>query len=327
MTQVDYLPLFTEVFGPQLIDPSKLPRASRSGFSGNIPDGQWIEWRDGKIFRAGSIEKLHALHNELKANGAGSDLRAVLAEWDCRGTARIKNEAAAIVTDILTGRRKPKRGRLHLGWAEIAVEPDESAEELACRAIDVLNEELGINLSRFETDRKFTKEETARVRASLPKPEEPDLPVDPAQPQHENQTAERPDPTPSEATDFPQPDSREVREFFVTVAAQAKAATQHLRAPGVLQIILIHPLAENVGTIYRYALDDPDLVERTTREAVSASQSGHNVYIEGRTVRRGLGPKERGGLEDTIAVFALVVDSDADKSKAWSPTVPVSLTV
>src|SRR5262249_36539964 len=95
----------------------------------------------------------------------------------------------------------------------------------------------------------------------------------------------------------------------------------------VLQIILIHPLAENVGTIYRYALDDPDLVERTTREAVSASQSGHNVYIEGRTVRRGLGPKERGGLEDTIAVFALVVDSDADKSKAWSPTVPVSLTV
>src|SRR5262249_17453006 len=91
--------------------------------------------------------------------------------------------------------------------------------------------ELGINLSRFETDRKFTKEEPARVRASLPKPEEPDLPVDPAQPQHENQTAERPDPTPSEATDFPQPDSREVREFFVTVAAQAKAATQHLRAP------------------------------------------------------------------------------------------------
>src|SRR5262249_14126204 len=45
------------------------------------------------------------------------------------------------------------------------------------------------------------------------------------------------------------------------------------------------------------------------------------------TVRRGLGPKERGRLEDTIAVFALVVDSDADKGKAWSPTVSVSLTV
>src|SRR5262249_27743684 len=51
------------------------------------------------------------------------------------------------------------------------------------------------------------------------------------------------------------------------------------------------------------------------------------VYIEGRTVRRGLGPKQRGGLEDTVAVFALVVDSDSDKGLAWSPTVPVSLAV
>src|SRR5262249_40049219 len=56
-------------------------------------------------------------------------------------------------------------------------------------------------------------------------------------------------------------DSREVREFFITLAAQAKAATKHLRDPGILQIILIHPLTENVGTIYRYALDDPQLIE------------------------------------------------------------------
>src|SRR5262249_17874936 len=56
-------------------------------------------------------------------------------------------------------------------------------------------------------------------------------------------------------------------------------------------------------------------------------KSGHNVYIEGRTVRRDLGAKARGTLEDTIAVFALVVDSDNDKGKAWLPTAPVSLTV
>src|SRR5262249_13101751 len=58
-----------------------------------------------------------------------------------------------------------------------------------------------------------------------------------------------------------------------------------------------------------------------------ASEAGHNVYIEGRTVRRDLRGKQRGALKDTIAVFALVVDSDADKNEAWFPTVPVSLSV
>jgi hypothetical protein len=129
----------------------------------------------------------------------------------------------------------------------------------------------------------------------------------------------------------PRPDSREVREFVSTVVAQAKAATKHIveegRHPGLLQISLIHPADEEVSGIYRYELDDPNLIERMTGEAVNASESGHNVYIEGRTVRRGLSGKQRGGLNDTVAVFALVVDSDADKGKAWTPTVPVSLTV
>jgi len=123
------------------------------------------------------------------------------------------------------------------------------------------------------------------------------------------------------------PDKREVREFVATVIAQARAATKHLRDPGLLQVILVHPNTESVGAIYRYALDDPDLIERMTREAIAASESGHNVYIEGRTVRRGLSAKQRGALEDTIAVFALVVDSDKDKGKAWAPTAPISLTV
>src|SRR5262249_41163012 len=123
------------------------------------------------------------------------------------------------------------------------------------------------------------------------------------------------------------PDSREVREFVATIVAQAKAATRHVVDPGVWQMVLVHPLTDSVETIYRYELDDPDLVERMTREAVSTSEVGHNVYIEGRTVRRGLVGKERGKFEDTIAVFALVVDSDSEKDKAWTPTVPVSLTV
>src|SRR5262249_34536743 len=106
----------------------------------------------------------------------------VLMEWDCRGMGRTKNEAAAIIREILLEKRVPwqdKYGnrRLNLGWAEIDVEPDESTEENAARAIEALNEELehlGIRLSRFETGRNFTEEEIARVEAGLPHPAEPD---------------------------------------------------------------------------------------------------------------------------------------------------------
>jgi hypothetical protein len=123
------------------------------------------------------------------------------------------------------------------------------------------------------------------------------------------------------------PDKREIREFVETIAAQARAATKDLSDSGVWQMVLVHPATDSVETIYRYALDDLDLVERMTSDAVSASEAGHNVYIEARTVRRGLGAKQRGGLKDTVAVFALVVDSDIDKGKAWTPTAPTSLAI
>jgi len=67
-------------------------------------------------------------------------------------------------------------------------------------------------------------------------------------------------------TSFTTPDSRQVREFFSTLAAQAKAATKHIveegRHPGLLQMILVHPTDEKISGIYRYELDDPELVER-----------------------------------------------------------------
>src|SRR5262249_32787330 len=148
-----------------------------------------------------------------------------------------------------------------------------------------------------------------------------------------SEPADPPD-RPGSVIPFPvaqKPDSRPVREFLSTLTAQAKAATRHTvekgKHPGLLQISLVHPTDEKISGIYRYELDDPELVESMTSDALNASKSGHNVYIEGRTVRRGLGPKQRGGLEDTGAVFALVVDSDGDKGLAWSPTVPVSLAV
>src|SRR5215831_13715029 len=123
------------------------------------------------------------------------------------------------------------------------------------------------------------------------------------------------------------PDSREVREFVETIVAQARAATEQLKDPGLLQVVLVHPADDKISGIYRYELDDKNLAERMIADAISASEAGHNVYIEGRTVRRGLTGKQRGGLADTVAVFTLVVDSDPDKGAGWSPTVPVSLTV
>jgi len=122
------------------------------------------------------------------------------------------------------------------------------------------------------------------------------------------------------------PDSHEVRKFIEIIVAQARAATKHLKEPGVLQVSLLHPLSTEMIP-YRYALDNLKLVEQMTKEIVSASEAGHNVYIEARTVRRGLRGKKRGEAEDSVAVLALVVDSDADKGEAWTPNVPVSLSV
>jgi RecA-family ATPase len=123
------------------------------------------------------------------------------------------------------------------------------------------------------------------------------------------------------------PDPTNVREFVEIFVAQARAATKDIEPPGVLQMCLIHPASEGITSLYRYDLGDQKLVDRLTADAINASENGLNSYIEGRTVRAGLGGKERGGLADTRCVFALVIDSDADKNAAWQPSVPVSLSV
>src|SRR5262249_3559826 len=139
--------------------------------------------------------------------------------------------------------------------------------------------------------------------------------------------------TPQEAEDIlaaaesVRTDAREVREFVETYVAQARAATAEIKQPSILNMVLVNPADNDVTSIYRYALEDPSLAERMTSDAVNASRAGHNVYVEGRTVRQGFTGKERGKLEDTVALFALVVDSDADKGIGWQPTVPVSLAV
>jgi AAA domain/RepB DNA-primase from phage plasmid len=117
--------------------------------------------------------------------------------------------------------------------------------------------------------------------------------------------------------------SSTVREFLHIIAAQAKAALNGVDRPGFLQISRLHPASEDLVPS-RYQLDD---LEHMIGAAVADSAAGHNVYIEGRTVREELRGNGRGKLEDTRAVFAIVVDSDADKQMGWTPNVPVSLTV
>ena len=61
--------------------------------------------------------------------------------------------------------------------------------------------------------------------------------------------------------------------------------------------------------------------------AITDARNGHNVYIEGRLVRRGLTGKERGKLNDTFAVFAFVIDGDADKNKEGNVTASPTLAI
>jgi hypothetical protein len=108
------------------------------------------------------------------------------------------------------------------------------------------------------------------------------------------------------------PDQRAGREFIQAIATQAKAAVG--ATPGLLQLSRLHPVSE-ILVPSRYTLDD---IDRMISAAITDCEAGHNVYIEGRLVPASLRGSERGTLKDTVAVFALAVDSDADKGMGWS---------
>jgi hypothetical protein len=122
------------------------------------------------------------------------------------------------------------------------------------------------------------------------------------------------------------PDERAVRGFLEAFVALATASLGGHSAPGLLQMCQKSPNDNDVVPA-RYALGDADLVDRMTRDAVGASDAGLNVYIEGRLVRPGLRGTKRGELVDTACVYALVVDSDADKDMAWIPPIGVRPTL
>src|SRR6516165_7812086 len=110
-------------------------------------------------------------------------------------------------------------------------------------------------------------------------------------------------------------DEPTVRHFVELIHTRAAHAING--GEGVLQLVRIHPADESVS-VSRYTIGD---AEHMAQDAIAFGAAGHNVYVEGRTVRADLRGNKRGDLKDTVKVFALVVDSDNDKGKAWTPTV------
>jgi hypothetical protein len=104
-----------------------------------------------------------------------------------------------------------------------------------------------------------------------------------------------------------------VRKFLELLHSRAAAALSHIRRPGVLQLVSIAP-GDRGMSISPFNIGD---IDSMVEAALTDARAGRNVYVEARSVRPGL-PHERGRgkLESTIAVFAFVVDSDADTGKA-----------
>jgi hypothetical protein len=121
----------------------------------------------------------------------------------------------------------------------------------------------------------------------------------------------------------PQIDEATVRRFIELISTHACQTINGAGPKGVLQLCRISPIDESIVPS-RFNLDDIDNMVRT---AVGDALAGQNAYIEARTVRPDLRGKQRGKLEDTVWVFGLVADCDADKNKGGNISVKPSLAV
>jgi hypothetical protein len=101
-----------------------------------------------------------------------------------------------------------------------------------------------------------------------------------------------------------------VHNFVEVYHARAGAALAGVADPGVLHLCTMVP----DGSVYLSAFQIGD-VDRMAEAALIDARAGKNVYVETRSVRPGL-PRERGKLNATVGVFAIVIDHDADTHKA-----------
>ena len=106
-------------------------------------------------------------------------------------------------------------------------------------------------------------------------------------------------------------DETTIRKFTKVLHARATAALAEVGRPGVLQLCSLAP--DDRLCTQAFSIGDVDAM---VKAAIVSAEAGRNVYVEGRIVTPGLRPEERGKADATIAVFAFVVDRDADRGKA-----------
>jgi RepB DNA-primase from phage plasmid len=118
--------------------------------------------------------------------------------------------------------------------------------------------------------------------------------------------------------------SATVRKFIDLVHQHADDASRDIpdQIPAVLHLCSMSPDDQRFS---HSAYDIGDVV-RMTQDAICDAEAGKNVYIEPRLIRPGR-PHERGGINSTLAVFALVGDGDHDTGKPFVPYVPASAVV
>jgi hypothetical protein len=118
-------------------------------------------------------------------------------------------------------------------------------------------------------------------------------------------------------------DPTAVHKFVSLVHRRAAAAIDGMNPPPCL--LHLCSAAPNEERFYTSAFNIGD-VEHMTEAALIDTHAGRNVFIEPRLIRPGR-PNERGKLNATLAVFAVVADSDSDTGKPFVPSVPASVTV
>ena len=124
--------------------------------------------------------------------------------------------------------------------------------------------------------------------------------------------------------DEPDPvDETTIYDFLALLHEHAAAALDGVAMPGVMNLCRFLP-DRGLDAVFRFSVGD---ISSMAEQAVADARAGFNVYVEGRTVRPGLGRKMRGSAADTVGVFGLVIDSDADKHKAGLSRLTPSLVV
>ena len=120
-----------------------------------------------------------------------------------------------------------------------------------------------------------------------------------------------------------QVDEPTIREFIQIISGHVTQIINGHAVRGVLQVSSLHPASKKLVPS-RFRIDDIDTI---ITAAVGAANAGSNVYLEARLVRPDLQGAARGGLDDTVLSFGLVVDGDNDKGRPGAIKVRPSLVV